>query len=114
VAETHADAEEYVKDENATFIKKRKKSKDRIVKKVSQQKSSVNLSKILDEMQDSADLPLVNFFSISAAASNLPARKFCSVCGLLSAYHCTRCGMKFCSVKCNEMHKDTRCLKFAL
>ena len=40
------------------------------------------------------------------------ARKFCSVCGFESKYNCARCGMKFCSRKCNAVHTETRCLKF--
>ena len=40
------------------------------------------------------------------------ARKYCSVCGYASNYNCARCGMKFCSRKCNAVHTETRCLKF--
>jgi len=40
------------------------------------------------------------------------ARKLCSVCGDVSSYTCTRCGAKYCSLKCYTVHMDTRCLKF--
>ncbi len=33
---------------------------------------------------------------------------------LLSNYNCTRCGMRYCSIKCNETHKETRCMKFTM
>lgn len=39
-------------------------------------------------------------------------RKFCSVCGDLSPYTCTRCGSRYCSLKCMAVHAETRCLKF--
>jgi hypothetical protein len=54
----------------------------------------------------------LNYFSAMAAPSNFPARVFCSVCGFSSKYNCTRCGMKYCSIRCQATHKDTRCLKF--
>jgi zinc finger HIT domain-containing protein 1 len=40
------------------------------------------------------------------------ARCFCSICGQSSAYTCTRCGARFCCMKCYVVHTDTRCLKF--
>ncbi|KAH7624886.1 hypothetical protein Ndes2526B_g00257 [Nannochloris sp. 'desiccata'] len=40
------------------------------------------------------------------------ARKLCSVCGVFSNYTCTRCGTKFCSIRCHTVHSETRCLKF--
>ncbi|CAM9574625.1 unnamed protein product [Ascophyllum nodosum] len=51
--------------------------------------------------------------SIEAPKSKLPTRAFCSVCGYHGLYTCTRCGSRFCSSKCSEQHKETRCLKFA-
>jgi hypothetical protein len=39
-------------------------------------------------------------------------RKFCSVCGDMSAYTCTRCGSRYCSRRCHAVHTETRCLKF--
>ena len=55
-----------------------------------------------------------NYHSINAAASDMPPRKFCSVCGLEGIYTCLRCGMRYCNIKCNNQHKETRCLKFNL
>ncbi|KAF5826617.1 hypothetical protein DUNSADRAFT_2537 [Dunaliella salina] len=39
-------------------------------------------------------------------------RKFCSVCGNLSSYKCTRCGSRYCCRRCYSTHTETRCLKF--
>ncbi|CAN0363103.1 unnamed protein product [Pylaiella littoralis] len=51
--------------------------------------------------------------TIEAPMSKQPPRAFCSVCGYHGLYTCTRCGSRFCSSKCSEQHKETRCLKFA-
>jgi hypothetical protein len=57
----------------------------------------------------------VNYHTIAANPSMFPIRQcFCSVCGFIGNYSCTRCGSKFCSIKCNENHKETRCFKFSL
>jgi hypothetical protein len=57
----------------------------------------------------------VDYHSIAAGPSVFPARQcFCSVCGYIGHYSCTRCGSKFCSIRCNENHKETRCFKFSM
>ena len=53
-----------------------------------------------------------NYYTIVAQPSKYPSMKFCSVCGLTSMYICQLCGSLYCSLKCLEIHKDTRCLKF--
>jgi len=112
------DDEEYQQTEDADegFAKKKRPKKDRLLLERAKktQKYVRNLNKLLEELQDSPDLPAVNYFTTAALPSQKPSRHFCSVCGLLASYCCTRCGMRFCSVKCNETHKDTRCLKFTM
>ncbi|XP_057430361.1 SWR1 complex subunit 6 [Lotus japonicus] len=44
--------------------------------------------------------------------SSTSRRHFCTVCGFSANYTCVRCGMRFCSHKCQNVHNDTRCLKF--
>ncbi|RZC91839.1 hypothetical protein C5167_021551 [Papaver somniferum] len=39
-------------------------------------------------------------------------RHFCTVCGFTANYTCVRCGVRFCSCRCQVVHNDTRCLKF--
>ncbi|KAJ3680897.1 hypothetical protein LUZ60_015386 [Juncus effusus] len=39
-------------------------------------------------------------------------RHFCTVCGNTASYTCIRCGVRFCSCRCQVIHNDTRCLKF--
>ncbi|KAK1321558.1 hypothetical protein QJS10_CPA03g01046 [Acorus calamus] len=39
-------------------------------------------------------------------------RHFCTVCGFTANYTCVRCAVRFCSIRCQVIHSDTRCLKF--
>lgn len=72
-----------------------------------------SLEQVIYEMgYENQDSP--NYGTISAGPSSKPARKFCSVCGYFGVYACTRCGMRYCSQKCQDHHRETRCLKFAL
>jgi hypothetical protein len=73
---------------------------------------SVNIT---DEENENQKEETVNYFTIAAKRSKLPSKRpFCSVCGYLGDYTCTRCGARFCSVRCNESHKETRCLKMSI
>ena len=49
----------------------------------------------------------------SKAPGSRPALKLCSVCSYPSGYKCIRCGTNFCSIPCNTVHRETKCLKFA-
>lgn len=52
------------------------------------------------------------YYQIRAPPSKIPPKKFCSVCGLFSKYNCVRCGLKYCSIRCRDIHVDTRCLRW--
>ncbi|CAI2355468.1 unnamed protein product [Caenorhabditis sp. 36 PRJEB53466] len=52
------------------------------------------------------------YYLATASPSSKPARKFCAVCGSSSKYCCTRCGAKYCSIPCRDVHNDTRCMKW--
>ncbi|VDM49758.1 unnamed protein product [Toxocara canis] len=47
-----------------------------------------------------------------APPSRYPPRRFCAVCGFFSNYTCIRCGARYCSVKCRDLHNDTRLTQF--
>jgi zinc finger HIT domain-containing protein 1 len=55
-----------------------------------------------------------NYFTIAAKPSKYPPIKLCSVCGFTSQYTCHICGSLYCSLKCLDIHKDTRCLKYTV
>ncbi|ESR38410.1 hypothetical protein CICLE_v10029319mg [Citrus x clementina] len=44
--------------------------------------------------------------------SKTSRRHFCTVCGFSANYTCVKCGMRFCCIRCQNIHDDTRCLKF--
>jgi hypothetical protein len=52
------------------------------------------------------DIP--TYLTCNAAPSQYPSRQFCSVCSFQSSYKCSKCGMKYCSVKCLRTHEETR------
>ncbi|CAF0738159.1 unnamed protein product [Adineta ricciae] len=74
-----------------------------------------NLQTILDEElgpNGEKSSEAKNYFTIVAKPSKYPPLKLCAVCGLTSQYTCQICGSLYCSLKCLDIHKDTRCLKF--
>ncbi|GMG98203.1 hypothetical protein Nepgr_000043 [Nepenthes gracilis] len=44
--------------------------------------------------------------------SSTSRRNLCTVCGFTANYTCVRCGVRFCCIQCQNIHNDTRCLKF--
>lgn len=72
-----------------------------------------SLAQMLEE-EDPSLLPngMVSYNEITAGPSTRPPRPFCSICGYKAAYTCTRCFVRFCSVRCGDVHNETRCLKF--
>ncbi|CAD6191648.1 unnamed protein product [Caenorhabditis auriculariae] len=47
-----------------------------------------------------------------APPTTRPPRRFCAVCGFKSNYNCTKCGLKYCSIPCRDIHNDTRCMRW--
>uniref|UniRef100_A0A0N5AIZ5 HIT-type domain-containing protein n=1 Tax=Syphacia muris TaxID=451379 RepID=A0A0N5AIZ5_9BILA len=52
------------------------------------------------------------YVNAQAPESVLPPRRFCTACGFYSKYTCQKCGAKYCSIRCRDLHEDTRCLKW--
>ncbi|OWA54425.1 hypothetical protein BV898_18829 [Hypsibius exemplaris] len=52
-----------------------------------------------------------NYITAEAGKSRLPAMHFCSVCSCPCCMKCVTCEDRFCSKRCLEIHKDTRCMK---
>lgn len=63
-----------------------------------------------EDRQQNPDGP--SYATAQVPPSNFPERNFCAVCGFPSSYTCTSCGTRFCCLKCQSTHQDTRCLKF--
>ena len=122
---TTEDDDTYDNKEEEVGEKKKKKIKG--VSKLAGAGSSIHdkwsrrrprsLEKLLDELQHSSSCDRngePSIYTACAGPSIFPARQFCSVCGLVGSYSCVRCGMRFCSIRCNQNHKETRCLKVGL
>lgn len=104
-------------DEKSKNKKKLRKMKKKIPKKNKKDayvKRNLNLKKIIkEENLENKDL-FPNFCNIKPKENLYPERKFCSICGNFSKYKCPRCGEKYCCLKCHDIHRDIKCLKFDL
>ncbi|KAI7817591.1 hypothetical protein BC939DRAFT_465551 [Gamsiella multidivaricata] len=58
--------------------------------------------------------PVPTYVTAAMGTSRYPSRQFCSVCGWKGIYRCSRCGMRYCDLKCLKTHEDTRCMKFTI
>ncbi|SPO27011.1 related to VPS71 - nucleosome-binding component of the SWR1 complex [Ustilago trichophora] len=74
-----------------------------------------NLHSIVEELVDQGRLPLrggkggANWRSARSDPSKRPGRKYCSICGYHGDLACIRCGHRYCSKKCRDVHDETRC-----
>ena len=86
-----------------------------------------NLSQLLEEEHDRMmmngdeedgmlpeDGPIPGYLAATVPESRYPPRKLCAVCGFPSQYTCVTCGTRYCCLKCQETHQDTRCLKWTV
>ncbi|GAB5587313.1 hypothetical protein Unana1_02213 [Umbelopsis nana] len=69
---------------------------------------------ILEARLDLLPPDIPTYLTCNAAPSQCPSRQFCSVCSFQSSYKCSKCGMKYCSVKCLRTHEETRCMKWTI
>jgi len=112
--------EDEEEDAFSTTKKRKKKSKkkeamipSRTIGQRKSQRPKIKLEQIFSHDFYEDDMNFPNYLSIVAGPSRYPARHFCSVCSFFSKYTCIRCGMYYCSLKCSDIHRETRCVKFA-
>jgi hypothetical protein len=55
-------------------------------------------------------LPASEYGAATVSVPRYPLKQYCSECGMVSKYSCVRCGARYCSSKCGEQHKESRCL----
>ncbi|KAI9234401.1 MAG: hypothetical protein BYD32DRAFT_423632 [Podila humilis] len=73
------------------------------------------LNQLLEESGLARQDPVVvSYLTASVGPSQYPHRQFCSVCGWKGTYRCSRCGMRYCDLRCLKTHEDTRCMKFTI
>lgn len=69
--------------------------------------SRKTLSNLLDEDQQGSQ----SLNELISPPAKYPLKHLCSVCGFQGIYSCMKCGLRYCSLKCDSTHKETRCLK---
>ena len=80
-------------------------------KKANKKRFPKSFAAMLEESVQATDA--ARYTAAQVPLSRLPPRNFCSVCGYTSCYKCIVCGTKYCSIKCQGTHVETRCLKWA-
>ncbi|RAL42800.1 unnamed protein product [Cuscuta campestris] len=111
------DDEASLDDEDQVYQKKQPKGtkrKTRQAKALENKKAPKTFMELLNEANLESLPPHVPTYLRAAVGppSSTTRRHFCTVCGFSAPYACVQCGMRFCSIRCQTIHKDTRCLKF--
>lgn len=65
---------------------------------------------LANHMDDDPDAAR-DFSDVAAAPSVYPPVHLCSVCGYWGKVSCMQCGARYCSIACQDAHRETRCLK---
>lgn len=105
-------------DDDQVFQKRQSKSTKRKTRQAKALENAKKAPRTFLELLHEANLeslpPFVPSYLRAAVGppSSIARRHFCTVCGFSSNYTCVRCGMRFCSTRCQNIHNDTRCLKF--
>ncbi|XP_004294764.1 PREDICTED: SWR1 complex subunit 6 [Fragaria vesca subsp. vesca] len=116
--EVNDDDEASLDDEDQGYIQKKQpkgtKRKTRQAKALEARKAPRTFLELLQEANLESLPPHVPSYLKAAVGppSSTSRRHFCTVCGSATNYTCVRCGMRFCSCRCQNIHNDTRCQKF--
>eukprot|EP00743_Colponemidia_sp_Colp-15_P006890 GILK01007437.1.p1 GENE.GILK01007437.1~~GILK01007437.1.p1 ORF type:complete len:186 (-),score=17.46 GILK01007437.1:154-681(-) len=114
IREELASDDDYIDESKKKAQKLGKKRKAQTPTRPGKKREKKTLATVLMEGGYESYPPgIPNYLSIAASRSKFPPRQLCSVCGFISAYHCVRCGMRYCCIRCQNVHRETRCLKFA-
>ncbi|KAF7833804.1 SWR1 complex subunit 6 [Senna tora] len=117
-AEANDDDEASLDDEDQVYVQKKQskstKRTTRQAKALEARKAPRTFLELLHEANLESLPPHVPSYLKAAVGppSSTCRRHFCTVCGFSANYTCVRCGMRFCSYRCQNVHNDTRCLKF--
>lgn len=112
------DDEASLDDDDDVYIQKKQKGTKRKTRQAkaleNARKAPRNFLELLHEANLEALPPHVPSYLRAAVGppSSTCRRHFCTVCGFTSNYTCAKCGMRFCSIRCQKIHDDTRCQKF--
>ena len=110
------DSDGFELEEEEKPLKPREKIQRRIQRKIKKDtylRKNFNLMKIIRD-EDLMNKKEINFCNITVRPSNIPARKFCSICGSTSHSSCPRCGERICKQRCWRLHIEVKCLNFEM
>ncbi|KAI8574069.1 hypothetical protein RHMOL_Rhmol01G0325900 [Rhododendron molle] len=116
--EINSDDDASLDDEDQVYTKKQSKSTKRKTRQAKALENAKKAPRTFLELLHEANLESLppHLPSYLRAAVGPPSsttrRHFCTVCGFTAKYTCVRCGMRFCAIRCQNIHNDTRCLKF--
>ncbi|KAL6195369.1 hypothetical protein ACLB2K_030988 [Fragaria x ananassa] len=116
--EVNDDDEASLDDEDPGYIQKKQpkgtKRKTRQAKALEARKAPRTFLELLQEANlESLPLHVPSYLKAAIGPPSSTSRcHFCTVCGSAANYMCVRCGMSFCSCRCQNIHNDTRCQKF--
>lgn len=118
MVEINSDEDASLDDEDQGYTKKQSKSTKRKTRQAKALENAKKAPRTFLELLQEANLeslpPHVPSYLRAAVGppSSTTRRHFCTVCGFTAKYTCVRCGMRFCAIRCQNIHNDTRCLKF--
>ncbi|EOY34616.1 hypothetical protein QUC31_018360 [Theobroma cacao] len=116
--EPNDDDEASLDDDDQAYMQKRSKGTKRKTRQAKALENARKAPRTFLELLHEANLESLpaHVPSYLRAAVGPPSstsrRHFCSVCGFTANYTCVTCGMRFCSGRCQNIHNDTRCMKF--
>lgn len=116
--EINDEDEDSLDDDDQVYMQKKQsksmKRKTRQAKALEARKAPRTFLELLHEANLESLPPHVPSYLRAAVGppSSTSRRHFCTVCGSAASYTCVRCGVRFCSCRCQNIHNDTRCLKF--
>ena len=67
--------------------------------------------KTLLNLKDDDPASAKDIADVLSVPPKFPVTHLCSICGFSSKYICPRCGLRYCSLACDDTHKETRCIK---
>ncbi|KAM7527620.1 hypothetical protein LguiB_031030 [Lonicera macranthoides] len=118
MVEVNDDDDASLDDDDEAFQKRQSKSTKRKTRQAKALENAKKAPRTFIELLHDANLdslpPDVPSYLKAAVGppSSTSRRHFCTVCGFTGKYTCVRCGMRFCAIRCQNIHNDTRCLKF--
>ncbi|KAI8015863.1 SWR1 complex subunit 6 [Camellia lanceoleosa] len=116
--EINEDDDASLDDDDQAYMRKQSKSTKRKTRQAKALENAKKAPRTFLELVNEANLeslpPHVPSYLRAAVGppSSTSRRHFCTVCGFTANYTCVRCGMRFCTIRCQTIHNDTRCLKF--